>query len=230
MGLLGARTYDRSRLLSQAQRAAALRRRCKAIALYRQVLAREPTNAELHGKLAPLLAARGERFDAWISFHIAGQALRREGLIEKAIGTYRAAAQSLPRQIEAWLAIARLERERKNVPEAAKTLLAARRHFRGRRLRPQAIYLLRRALELEPGAPETALALSRLLARSRQRPEAAWLLESAAERARGATLRRIRAAQWRLEPSLAHSWLWLCAAFSPRPPARRPARAAGRSS
>ena len=48
--------YDRSRILDEAAHARAKKRRKKAIALYRRVLAVERHNAELHAKIAPLLS------------------------------------------------------------------------------------------------------------------------------------------------------------------------------
>jgi hypothetical protein len=56
--------YDRTRILEEAARARARRKRARAIELYRWVLAIEPQNALLHAKLAPLLAEAGEHFDA----------------------------------------------------------------------------------------------------------------------------------------------------------------------
>ena len=53
--------YDRGRLLEAAAQAQAKRRRRKAIALYRQVLAVEPANPDIHGHLATLLAEKKER-------------------------------------------------------------------------------------------------------------------------------------------------------------------------
>ena len=48
--------YDRARILEEAARARARNKRWRAIELYRWILAVEPNNADLHAKLAPLLA------------------------------------------------------------------------------------------------------------------------------------------------------------------------------
>ena len=71
MGLIRNRVgYDRTRILDAAARARSRKKRERAIALYRWVLAAEPKNLELHGKLGPLLAESGQHFDAWSSFRL----------------------------------------------------------------------------------------------------------------------------------------------------------------
>ena len=205
--------YDRTRVLKAAARARSKRRRKKAIALYRWVLAVEPGNAEIHGKLAPLLARTGQTFDAWVSYRRAARGLAREGLTEKALGIYREAGSYLPRQLETWLAIFELERQRGRDADAREALLEGRRRFRGRRYRPQAIYLLRRMRTVDPWELETVLDLSRLLAKTGQRREAEMLLREMGSRCRGRPLRRVRTAQWTMSPSIANTWLWLHAMF-----------------
>lgn len=213
MGLLGGRqTYDRARLLRQAERAARRRRRRRAIALYRRVLVVEPSNPDLHARLAPLLAATGQEFDAWLSYkRAAGAQLRNRG-VAHALATWRDAVQHLPRRIDAWLTLAELERRAGRRQRAFETLREARRHFRGRRLRPQAIHLLRQALRLAPADVDTALDLARCLAAAGRGEEAEHLLLETAQRAWGPELRRVRAAQWRMAPTLRHTWLLLRAA------------------
>ena len=95
-------------------------------------------------------------------------------------------------------------------------------------MRPQAIHLLRCAREIEPWNPETVLDLARLLSHSGQTDEAKLLLAGLVKRSGGSQLRRARAAQWRLSPTLRHTWLWLHAAVAgrrlkPTHRARRPA-------
>ncbi|MEE9279981.1 MAG: hypothetical protein V3V67_07380 [Myxococcota bacterium] len=217
-------------MLRGAARARTRRRRKKAIALYRWVLAVEPGNAEIHGKLAPLLAKSGQRFDAWVSFRRAARGLAREGLTEKALGIYREAASSLPRQLETWLAIFELERQRGRDADAREALLKGRRHFRTRRLRPQAIYLLRRIRSIDPWEIEIVLDLARLLSKTHQQHEAQMLLEELASRSQGRALRRARATLLRMRPSIANMWLWLHAALLSRDgaPARLRASSARR--
>jgi hypothetical protein len=119
----------------------------------------------------------------------------------------------LPYELAAWEATADLQREKGRRGEAARTLLEARGQFRRRDLRPQAIYLLRRVLQIEPWHFETVLDLVRLLARSYQREEALRLLDGLASRSSGPELRRVRAAEFWLSPGLLRGWRWLRAAL-----------------
>lgn len=221
MGLLGPKsTYDRGKILAAANRARARNRRKTAIALYRWLLAVEPGNAEIHERIAPMLARSGQAFDAWTSFRRAGRALTQEGHVEKALGIYREAVQCLPRQIEAWLAIAKLEQQRSRPANAKAALLEARKQFRGRRHRAEAIYLLRQVRAIEPWHAPTVLDLASLLAKTNQHHEAGMLLKELAERCKGRELRRIRAAQLRLRPSLLHTLQWLGSVLFSRAPLR----------
>ncbi|MEN8183912.1 MAG: tetratricopeptide repeat protein [Myxococcota bacterium] len=207
--MTGHKDYDRSRMLETAARATTRRRRRKAIRCYRRVLAAEPQNAGLHLRLAPLLAQTGEHFDAWLSYRIAAKALLRQGQETRAVALHREATRQLPRNADVWCTLARLELKRGRRSEAFEALALGRSRLRRRRERPEAIHLLRQALELEPGHARTTVDLARLLHRSKRREEAWLLLENRAARASGADRRRLRGAQLGLFPSLRHLWLWL---------------------
>ena len=183
--------------------------RGRAIELYRWVLSVEPQNTVLHAKLAPLLAEAGESFDAWVSFRTAARACLREGLADKALAIYQEAALYVPQEHQAWQAVAQLQRKSGRNREALETLLEGSRRFRTRWLRPYAIYLLRRAREIDPWDFESVLELAGLLSASGQRHEARLLLDELTERAAGHRLRDVRAAQLRLDPGLRSAWSWL---------------------
>lgn len=209
MGRTARRHYDRSRILETAARAAAGRRRHEAIGCYRRVLVVEPQNAEIHRRIAPLLAQTRQPFDAWLSYRIAARALLRQGLEDRAIALYREATQHLPRNVETWSALARLEAKRGRRAQAFDALVQGSRRLRRRVDRPCAIHLLRQALELKPQHADAALELARLLHRARRREEARLLLESLAARCAGSERRRACAALLTLFPSLRHGWRWL---------------------
>jgi tetratricopeptide (TPR) repeat protein len=201
--------FDRSRVLEEAARARSRRRRSKAIRLYRWALALEPRNAELHAKLAPLLAETGHHFEAWVSFRAVAKACLRNGLADKALAVYKEAALYLPREYQVWPAIAALQRRRGSEREAVESLIEGSRHLRTRFERPQAIHLLRRAREIEAWHFVAVLELARLLAGSEQRDEARILLHGLAAGADAEQLQRVRAAQLRLDPGLSALWRWL---------------------
>jgi tetratricopeptide (TPR) repeat protein len=217
--------FDRARILDAAARARARHKRRRAIALYRRVLALEPHNAELHAKLAPLLAETNQPFDAWQSFRAVARASMRLGQFEKALAVFQEAARYLPREVEAWWSIARLERKAGRDAAAVDALLEGSRRFRPQMLRPQAIYLLRRAREVDPWHHDVVIELAQHLAATEQRDEARMLLDGLAERCEGHRLPRVREAQLRVTPGLRALWCWLEACWNARrarvaPPAR----------
>jgi tetratricopeptide (TPR) repeat protein len=209
-----AKNYDRTRILEEATRARAKKRRKKAIALYRRLLAVERHNAQLHATIAPLLAESGQRFDAWVSFQIAAQACLRDGRGEKVLMVYREAARYLPREIQVWQSIAQLQAKRGKKREAVEALIEGASQFGSRRHRPQAIHLLRRAHEIERWDFEAVFELARLLGKSDQIEEARRLLEGLEERYSD-RLRRLYAAQFQLEGDLRYAWRWLRAPSQP---------------
>ncbi len=220
--------YDRQKILQAAAKAHANKRSRKAISLYRRVLAVEPSNGELHAKIAPLLARRRERFDAWLSFRAAAQGMLRDGHPERAMAVFTDAARHVPDEVESWVSLARLQRNQRQAQLAVKTLTRGLRHFRSRRQRAEAVYLLRQVREIEPWNFDAVLELARRLGGMDQRDEAGMLLCTLASRVSGRRLRRVRSTQWRLRPTLGHNWLVLKAAFSTEAPPRR-SRAAARA-
>ena len=204
--------------LVAARKARDRKRYRKAIALYRQLLVREPGNGELHAELAPILARCRQRFDAWQSFKAAARVELQNGRPEKAYESYREAARLLPREPAVWRGLSDFHLKRENREDAIAILRVGARKFRRRKLRPQGIWLLRHAQRIEKWHPEATLELAGLLARSSQEHEADLLLKGLGSRVRGRQLRRVRAAQWKLSPTLRHSWLWLRSLFGDRGP------------
>jgi tetratricopeptide (TPR) repeat protein len=209
-GLFGRkRQYDRERLLTEAARAQRKGKSRKAVALYQEVLGREPGNAKVHQRLAPLLARTRQPEAAWASYRRVAEPLAEQGFVERAIGIYREAAQNLPRESAVWLAIAELEVKRGRRADAVAALCAGRRQLRSRSERPQAIQLLTRAHEVDPAAFEPGLDLAGLLAKSGERAGAVALLETLARGRRGRALRRVRLRQLNLSPGPRAVWRWL---------------------
>ncbi len=222
--------YDRAHLLKAASNAHGRQQKRRAIALYRQVLSMEPDNAELHGRIAPLLARTRQRFDALLSFQEAANGLLRNGKTAEAIGMFRQAATLLPHQPDLWVSLARLLRQHRGPAEAVETLLQGRRHFRRRRRRPEAIWLLRQVHQIEPWHLEGVLDLCTLLWRTRQREESMALLAGLRANTRGTALRPVCWLQLRLSPTPRNVWCWLKAAMIREPRAgKRPAPARSRA-
>jgi thioredoxin-like negative regulator of GroEL len=211
MALLSRKTsYDRNRIMQNAARAREKGKSKKALSLYRRVLEIEPENSDLHRKVAPLFAQTKQLSEAKSSYMRAVSALVREGFAEQATGLYREALNYMPRDVDLWAALADLQIKRRQQPDAVKTLLDGRRHFRGRQNRPHAIRLLLRACEVEPHHFDATVDLAGLLAKSPGgRRRAFDLLERLAARTRGGRLRRIRGRQFWLAPGFRSAGRWL---------------------
>jgi thioredoxin-like negative regulator of GroEL len=213
MSMFRSRGYDRARLLESASRALQRGRRRKALSLYSRVLEQEPDNPDLQRRVAPLLARSGRVEDALASYRIAAGAMARKGFLDHAVGVYREATQRLPRQREVWDALADFELRRGKPADAHRRLLDGARHFRGRRLRADAVKLLLRARKLEPRHADTGFALARALVKAGARREAASLLANMAVWTRGRERRRVRTRQLLLTPGPGTAWRWIRAWF-----------------
>lgn len=228
MPLFGAnRVYDRRRILEEAARASSRNKRHRAIALYRWVLAVEPNNAELHTRLAPLLADTGQRFDAWRCFLAMARAALREDRKDKALAIYRDATHRLPQELGAWEGLAHLLAKEGDPEEAIRVLIEGSRRFGKRVHRPKAIHLLRRARAIDPWHLEAVFELARQLVRADQRDEARLLFDGLAQRAHGNRLRRVRAAQLRLDRTFGATWRWIRCVLRPEEEPAPPAKAGG---
>jgi tetratricopeptide (TPR) repeat protein len=205
------RPYDRSRLLDRAARAASRRRHKSAIALYREVLAVDPNDVQVHRKIAPLLARTRQNADAWESYRRAAGQLTKQGFVEQAIGVYREACGLLSREHRLWLELSELEVKRGRPVDAVKALLDGSRHFRSRKTRGDALTLLQQARKIQPNAFEPNYQLAGMLSSIGARDRALRILRELAPRARGRDLRRLRLRLFVLSPTPAAAWRWVAA-------------------
>jgi tetratricopeptide (TPR) repeat protein len=212
--LLGRRgkPYDRTRLLADAARARKKGRRQKAIALYREVLAVEPENEDLHRRIAPLLADTKQPDAAWESYQRAADSLAKKGFVDQAVGVLREAGVRLPKRVALWEALSEFELKRRGPADAAEVLLEARQHFRSRRERDRAISLLLRAQRLVPRSFAVNFELAKVFAKAGAPKRARGILKDLASRSRGRQLRRVRGQQLRMSPTPFAAWRWLRAA------------------
>jgi len=189
--------------MKRAAAALGKRRRKKAIGLFRQVLAFDPEDAEVHRKIAPLLARSGQVRAALVSYRKAADAMLRRGFDDRAIGLLRAAVADMPREFELWRGMATLQAKRGMTPDAVASLLEGRRHFRSRRDRSFAIQLLSQAHRLDPGSFQVAYDLACQLGKSGRHAEALRVLDQLAGRSTSGQLRRVRWRQLCLAPGVA---------------------------
>ena len=212
---------DRKQLLSEAHRARNRGQDRRAISLYKRVLREEPRNIEIALRAAPLLARRGEAFEAWMLFRTAARNLARAKRYEECLSVYIEACRYVPHEFDAWRLRAELELKLGREEAAFETLLDGRTQFRDVRTRAQAIALLTRARNLEPWDAEVVLDLARLYARTDQSEAALELLASLAGRVTNPSLeRRLRSLQLRITLSPQYAWLWLRTALTSGEPDR----------
>ena len=209
-------SYDRRKLLASAAKARKRGRAKRAIEYYRRVLEAEPHDAEVHRKVAPLLAGVGQHQAALDSFSQAMQGLLRGGFDENALGVCIEAAGFYPQKAELWETIARLRMKASQASDAISALMEGRRHLRRRKHLPDAIRLLEQANRIDPKNPTVSIDLSRLLKRSGQHARARAILAKLDVRPDSRGLRRVRFAQLRNDPSGRAAWLWLRALLTNR--------------
>jgi len=207
------RDQQRKALLAQAHRGAMGRDERRAVALYRRLLMEDPADIQVSLRLAPLLAKRGEEFEAWRLFGDAGRRLLRARRNEQALAVFREACRYLPHQFDAWRIRAEIELKLGWEDTALETLLEGRQRFRSAHCRAQAIALLCMARSVEPWEPGMLLDLARLYTQNEQTEQGLDLLLALSIRTHGSMKRRVRGAQLRITYSPRNLWLWLKALF-----------------
>jgi tetratricopeptide (TPR) repeat protein len=205
--------YDRTRLLREAEAACEKKRWRRAARCYGHILAAEPNNAEMHYRIAPLLARTGYHFDAWESFRIAAQSPEISEKSPQMVALYKTATDLMPKSVEAWRELSRALLQNQQSDAALRALLEGRKRFKRRARRSEAIALLRDAHKLDPWKPDIVLDLCRLLGNHGRKAEALFLLDELDRRVVGPEQRRIRALAWRLDPTIGQTWRWLRSAF-----------------
>ena len=199
--------YDRKRILDRAIQLESGWRWRKALALYRQVLAAEPHDPDLHARIAPLLAKSRRHYEARESFRAAMAGFRRAEDEQRLEATLKAASRALPRDPDIARQRARFERSLGRQDQAMRHLV--RVSDRIARRRGEAIILLRDANEIESRHPEVLLRLSRLLFRDGQPAEALFWLDQLEGRVGGERLIRARRLRFRIDPTFGNLWAWL---------------------
>lgn len=200
---------ERRQFLAEAHRARNAGRERRAISLYKRVLRVEPRNVDIALRTAPLLARRGEPFEAWQLYRSAARQLARDAQYQDCLAVYRDSCRFVPHEYDAWRLRAELEIKLGRYDAAFETLLDGRAQFGNVRTRAQAIALLMRARSIEPWDPDLVLDLARLYSRTDQTDAALELLGALAPRCDSASARRVRSLQWRITLSPRFAWLWL---------------------
>jgi tetratricopeptide (TPR) repeat protein len=201
--------YDREQALAIAEKARARGSVRKAVKWYRKVLEKEPGDAQIQAKIAPLLAVLGKGVESRAAFDMAADGFLAKGFSPKAIAVWMLAAQTFPEDVKYWERIAGEHSINGRAADAAAALLQGRAHMRRKKQRPLAVRLLRQVLEFAPSHIEATLDLADLLRRDGIKDEAKRLLYGALLRVgRGRLRRRVRMMQFRVQPSFRGALDW----------------------
>lgn len=203
------RAYSRTELLASADLARARGRRKQAIAGYRRLLEANPQDLTVHAKLAPLLAAAGDRPGALQSFRTAADGQAKAGFHERALSLFIQAADHFPDEESLWPEIARLHLQRGRRAEAVATLTEGGWRLHVARRYDVAERVLRLAMQFEPYDGDAMAILARTLHKAGRRAEAIALLEDLAGRVSGRRLTAVRRLLFWIRPTAPHLWAWL---------------------
>lgn len=209
-------SYNRADKLDAAARATRRGRKGRAIAEYSKVLTLDPGDFDVHAKVAPLLAQKGRYDEAWTSYTSAAEGFHARGFTDRAIGIYRQAGRCIPGKTEPWESVVRLQMEKGLKADAVNTLVDAAERFKGRKMRPGRIKLLRRAFDVAPWHPDVTFTLAASLAKSGSPAESLKLFNGLAERTTGREHSRVRLAILLRFPSPGNAWRWAASLVSRR--------------
>lgn len=211
-----ARPFNRRELLAEADQARASGRRRQAITGYRKVLEQHPEDLTVHARVAPLLAASGDRAGALKSFRTAAEGQSKAGFHERSLSLLIQAAEHFPDEEPLWPEIARLHLQRGRRAEAVAALTGGGWRLYLSRQYPVAERVLRLALELGPEDADAAAILARTLRRAGRKAEGIALLEQLAAHTGGRRLTAVRGLLFRFQPTPRRLWGWMRAALRGR--------------
>jgi tetratricopeptide (TPR) repeat protein len=203
------RAFVRREVVAAADLARARGRRAKAIAGYRQALEADPDDLAVHAKIAPLLAATGEREAALKSFRSAADGQARAGFHERALALLIHAAEHFPDEESLWPEIARLHLQRGRRAEAVASLTAGGWRLCLVRRFDVAERVLKLAVQLDPDDADAQVILARTLARAGRKARALEILEAVCAREGGRRRTAVQGLMFRIAPTPARLWAWV---------------------
>ena len=229
MKLVGRRAdYDRTEVLRKAEGFRSRGRVRRAIREYEKVLAVDPQDIEVHTKVAQLYIRAGRRDQAKASLTRVIEWNESQGFLDKAIAMLRVAHGVDRRDLDVYLHLAELYLGKGVEGDALRLLEGARRAFRCKRFRKEAIAVEEKILSVAPDNFRAQVSLVRLLWRAGRTYEAVdrlWQMESHWALVKNEKYwRKTRWLLCRHAPSLATGWGSFVSLFSAPVPYSRKAR------
>jgi tetratricopeptide (TPR) repeat protein len=225
MKLLGAKTsYDRGEILGKAEKYRSQGWIRKAIREYEKILSVDRRDIDVHTKIAPLYIRVGRKDQAKDSLRQVISWYEKKGFHEKAIATLRLALTVDCHNLAAYLHLVELYLSKDHMSDARKVLDAARKAFRGKWYRTEALAIEEKILSLAPDDFPTQISLVWLLWRAGKREEMLERLrcmeEQWARRGNKKNWRKTRRLLFRHAPSLSTGWHYFLSFFNASTPFR----------
>jgi len=164
-------SYDRGEILRIAEKHRSRGRFRKAIREYEKILSVDRGDIDVHMKVAPLYIRAGRKEQAKSSLRQVISWYEKRGFNEKAIAMLKLTLTVDRRDLGAYLHLAALYIGKDHAADARNVLDAARKAFRGKRYRKEALAGEREILNLAPDDFPTQVSLLRLLWKTGKRQE-----------------------------------------------------------
>lgn len=203
-------SYDRGEILRIAEKHRLRGRIRKAIREYEKILSVDRRDIDVHKKVAPLYIRVGRKEQAKDSLRQVISWYEKQGFNEKAIAMLRLTLTVDRRNLGAYLHLAALYLGKDHAGDARNVLDAARKAFRGKRYRKEALAVGEKILSLAPDDFPTQVSLVRLLWKTGKRQEMLDRLqrmeEQWARRGNKKNWRKTRLLLCRHSPCLSTGW------------------------
>lgn len=164
-------SYDRDEILRIAEKNRSRGRFRKAIREYETILSVDRGDIDVHMKVAPLYIRAGRKEQAKNSLRQVISWYEKRGFNEKAIAMLQLTLTVDRRDLGAYLHLAALYIGKNHAADARNVLDAARKAFRGKRYRKEALAVEKEILNLAPDDFSTQVSLLRLLWKTGKRQE-----------------------------------------------------------
>jgi len=210
-------SYDREKILSTAERYRSRGRIRKAIREYEKILVFDPRDMHVHTRVGPLYIRLRRKDRAMASLRLVVDSYEKQGFTQKAIATARLALTVDRHDLGMHLHLADLHLGNAHTGNARIVLDAARKAFRGKKYRREALTVEEKVLSLVPDDFTAQVSTVRLLWKSGRRREALDRLrrmeDQWARKGNKPNWRKTRRLLCRHAPSLSSAWGYLVASL-----------------
>lgn len=203
-------SYDRGEILRIAEKYRSKGRIRRAVREYEKILSVDRRDNDVHARIAPLYIRLGRKDKARDSLRQVISWYEKQGFKEKAIAMLRLTLTVDRRNLGAYLHLAALYLGKDHAGDARNVLDMARKVFRGKKYRKEALAVEEKILSLAPDDFPTQVSFVRLLWKAGKRQDMLDRLqrmeEEWARRGNKKNWRKTRLLLCRYSPSLSTGW------------------------